>query len=681
MPRFSLTHDFLTAKVASIDFESYYDDEYSVAKSSYWHYAHHPKFRAYLVSIVTNDGFEWVGDPKDAPWERVRDYIWVSQNSPFDRSLHKRLQEDGIVPSWLPPYWGNSANLCAWIRAPRSLAKAVAVLFGIKHSKDIRDKDMKGRSWEEYGAELQERVKKYALEDGRLALRIWMENVRKWPLHEIRISDLIDNRGLYGLHVDREGMERDMDLMRRIIHAAELKIPWRDDPDEKILSYPACVRECRKNGIPPPVSLSMTDEGLQDWEDKYGDKFPFVAAMRDYRRINAVLKKYETIYSRIKDDGRFEFSVSYLGTHTGRTSGRDKAEQRRGANMLNLPRDPFYVRADLTVVHRKKDMKRIGDYRRKHKALPEDVAHTIDLRSKIIAPPRKKFVICDKAQIEARITNWFARDIKTLKLIKQGISVYEAHAMALMGFTPKPDSKGLKKDDPTLYALAKARELALGFQAGHVKFLDMAPLYIDEEDFDKIFNKPAEPADVHAYRKYLFDTNQHDLLKEYDAADEYTKNTRVQSWLQVQQFRAAKKNTLCALWKKLDEELRASAGAKGKHEVHLPSGRVLHYFDVRFHEGSVIAKVERGGDVKYFYGGKILENAVQATARDCFVEDQLALDDLGILVVLDVYDEIVAEVDADFDENIITEVMSRTPAWASGLPIGCETEVSNYYKK
>lgn len=677
--------ELLSEKVALVDYETFYSDDYSVADMSYWHYTHDPRFRAYRVGIVTNTGLRWVGDPKDAPWNKIVDYTWVSHNRPFDWSVHSRLQELAVVPSWSPKYWGNSANLCAWIRAPRSLAKAVKALFGITHSKSIRDKDMNGKQWEEFDADMQKRVDEYALRDCDLALRIWMENVARWPSNEIRISDLIDNRGLRGLCADKDGMERDMNVLKRAVHSALIRIPWHDT-DEKPLSAMACAKECRKHGIPSLTSLSMTDEDTQAWEDKYGDAYPFVAAMRDYRRMNAVLKKYETIYSRIKADGRFEFSIAYLGTHTGRTSGTDKTAGRAGANLLNLPRDPFYLRDDLSVVHKKAELGEIATYRKKNNgALPPGIAHFIDLRSKIVAAPGHKFVITDAAQIEARITNWFAGDKKTLELIRKGVSVYDAHAIALMGETPQYDEKGkmisLKKTNPQKYALAKARELALGFQAGHIKFIQMAKLYIGDEDFDAIFNKPYYGGDVELYEGYLEATEQKDLLKEFRAADEYTKRLRIEAWKQVKQFRDAKKDTLCALWKGFQKDLDNSVSAGGRHEIELPDGRKLLYFNCANREGDTVAQVEMDGPVKYFYGGKLLENAVQAFARQIFVWFQLKLDELGVPVVLDIYDEVVCEVLSDFDESIVTRVMSTTPPFAPGLPLGAETECSTYYKK
>lgn len=685
-----MNHALLTARVAVVDYETYYDSEYSVATMSYWHYCRHPKFRAYRVGIVTNDGLKWVGDPKDAPWEQIRGHVWVSHNRPFDWNVHTRLQELALVPSWRPSYWGNSANLCAWIRAPRSLAKAVKALLGVTHDKAIRDKDMKGRTWEEYGPELQKRVDVYALQDCEYALRIWLDHIAKWPLDEIRISDLVDDRGLRGLCADRAGMEQDIEVLEKACHAAKMRIPWCADPasEEKPLSRAACAKECARAKIPMPESLDMNDEGMQEWEDTYGDTHHFIGAMRDYRRLNTLLKKYRTIYHRIKDDGRFEFSVTYMGTHTGRTSGTDKVGGRAGANMLNMSRDPFYLREEtLSVVHGKAELGEIDAYRKKNNgALPPGVAHAIYLRARIVAPPGMKFVIADAAQIEARITNWIANDRKTMDLIRQGVSVYDAHAIALMGvkpaFTPEGRPVSLKKTNPQKYALAKARELALGFQAGHIKFLQMAKLYIGSDDYEAIFNKEHTPEEAELYEHYLDATSQSKLLEEFRAADERSRRLRVESWKQVEQFRGAKEDTLVALWKRLGKDLTASVAAGGCHLVELPDGRTLTYFDVkRGDDQSIVARTEMDGPFKYFYGGKILENAVQAFARQVFVWFQLKLDDLGVPIVLDIYDEVVCEVPHDFDESVIAQVMSTTPPFAPGLPLGAETESSTYYKK
>ena len=116
--------------------------------------------------------------------------------------------------------------------------------------------------------------------------------------------------------------------------------------------------------------------------------------MRDWRRSNILLKRLQTIQRRIRPDGTFPFSIKYFGGHTGRFSGDG------GLNIQNMPRGAI-----------------MG----------------VDLRALFIPRPGKTFIIADLAQIEARITLWLAKDFETLALVEEGISVYEAHAIATMG--------------------------------------------------------------------------------------------------------------------------------------------------------------------------------------------------------------------------------------------------------
>lgn len=707
-PRRALPDFSSKSPTAVVDYETYWSDGYSVSKMSYWHYTHHPEFDAYLVSIVTSDGLEWVGHPKDAPWEKIRNHVWVSHNRPFDEAVHVALQEKGTVPEWDPHYWGNSINLCAWIRVPRNLAGAVGVLYNHKLAKDIRDVETKGVRSEDFSEDLLRRMKLYALEDGRWPLRIWLEHCDDWPLKERRISDMIDDRGVYGMCVDKPGMEKDMVLMQSVIDAALRKIPWMTDEKiealrqgEKVtvLSKKDCNRACEAVGIPPPPSLAMDDEGLINWEEQFGEQAIFVGAMRDFRRMNGMFKKYQRIVERVKPNNRFEFSVAYLGTHTGRTSGRDRGSERKrdGANMLNMPRDPYYVGHDWSVFSRKDDMKRISAHVKKHKRPPDDVAHSFYLRGRIVPGPGMKFGICDKSQIEARITNWLAGDKKTLDLIRSGVSVYEAHALSLMGYVPPTNPDGtrvlnkdgkpasLKDVDPGQYALAKARELALGFQAGHVRFIDMAPMYISDDEFKQIFDKPYTPEEEIEYLSWLERTKQNEYLGQFKSGDEYLRRIRIQSWKQVCDFRS-KKPSLCdpkkGLWARLDADIKRAAMSRETYELELPSGRVLRYFNCCVVSGQVRCRVERGGDFRTLYGGSATENAAQAFARDVFVDDQINLYDLGIHTVLDVYDEVVTEIPQAMDgKPIIEGVMSTPPEWCKTLPVGAEYEESSFYKK
>ncbi len=92
-------------------------------------------------------------------------------------------------------------------------------------------------------------------------------------------------------------------------------------------------------------------------------------------------------------------------------------------------------------------------------------------------------------------------------------------------------------------------------------------------------------------------------------------------------------------------------------------------------------QVERGGESKDMYGGKVCENTAQAFARDVFVDDQINLYDLGIHTALDIYDEVVTEIPVETDGSIVERVMSTPPDWCKTLPVGAEYEDTMFYKK
>ena len=81
------------------------------------------------------------------------------------------------------------------------------------------------------------------------------------------------------------------------------------------------------------------------------------------------------------------------------------------------------------------------------------------------------------------------------------------------------------------------------------------------------------------------------------------------------------------------------------------------------------------------YGPKLVENLIQATARDILAESMLRLDEAGYKIVMHVHDEAVIEAPADSSLEDICEIMGRTPAWAKGLILRADGYVCDFYKK
>jgi DNA polymerase len=128
-------------------------------------------------------------------------------------------------------------------------------------------------------------------------------------------------------------------------------------------------------------------------------------------------------------------------------------------------------------------------------------------------------------------------------------------------------------------------------------------------------------------------------------------------------------------------------------KMHLPGGRAISYHGVKWERyrvkddktGRMIPKEgyryndpKRGGARIGTYGGRLVENATQAIARDILAEALVRLDDAGYPVIGHVHDEILVE---STDLKEITQLMTQVPRWARGLPLDGEGFVADRYRK
>jgi DNA polymerase len=153
------------------------------------------------------------------------------------------------------------------------------------------------------------------------------------------------------------------------------------------------------------------------------------------------------------------------------------------------------------------------------------------------------------------------------------------------------------------------------------------------------------------------------------------------SWLIVQDFRA-KNPKIIALWKHLDNAIRASAG--DTYRIRLPSGRILQYRDVRVDdETGVTAVICRGGKMvrRKLYGGLLTENICSAIARDILRDAAIRLHLHNFQIIFRVHDELVLEVNQNAPIFLIRELMATCPPLLKGCPIDVEIATTERYKK
>lgn len=667
------------ASFVAIDFETFYRSEKVARKtgkspctvelSGNWGYCRHPEWEAYMVSIYAPD-VQYVGDPRRAPWHKLYHRTWLSHNANFDRHVYERLVEREVVLPVDYKVWHDTADLAVYSHLPRALANAATCEFGVKLDKAVRS-SMDGVRWADVAEDERKRVLDYALDDAALCWLLWARLSERWPEHERRASLHTGEIEFRGIPVDSAAVDRDIAVLESALHVTRTRIPWVDSEDENgkpvaLRSKAALDRECLRCGVQPPSSTASKSKEFLEWLDEYGERVPAVIELGRYRRIDRTLSVYRALKARIRPDGRAALGLKYMGAaKTGRWSGANKF------NLQNLMKAPL-----------------LFDSGYGWSEDPKSAAHVVDVRARIVASPGHKLIIADLSQIEPRVLNWIVRNEEFLKLCAAGMGPYEAHARASMGWT----GGNLKKENPQLYALAKARVLALGYGAGWHKFIEMARGYLgSEQEFLAIFAAEPPEGATEKFLDYLgwmvgrlAHASSKKMLKEWDELDAQTRNIWVNAWVQVTEFRRSNQK-IKALWTQFDEEILHSAQTtgpqRGIHETELPSGRVLTYFEVTRANGSQARPNDRMAIPVRAYGGLLTENCVQACSRDLFLHGILNLEAAGYRVLFHVHDEAVVEAKEDADPADVVRLLTAVPEWARGLPVAAEAEVAAHYKK
>lgn len=428
----------------SLDFETGYTKGRDIKSLGVVGYLRHPETDIYLVSIAGDDGYQFVGHPKDVPWQALEGSTFISHNRSFDLAVHAELRRRGL-PVTDPTEWHCTADMAAYLQAPRSLKDASKELLGIEVDKSQRDA-MQGRDYGSLSPTERAALNAYALKDSELCLQLWKQEGHKWPAHERDYSYHTTTMCNRGIGIDLPAVEAGIAKMQEVLAEAATRIPWAGKLDLKgkeikITSSKELKEECKRRGIPPPTTTDAKKEEWINWLDEHEEQADFVKAMQRTRRATRTLRVLEQMRVRTID-GRLYYPLMYGGAqHTMRWSGGgsdDSGERESGLNMQNLPTGEF---------------------------------EGVDIRSMLIPDPGHVFVVSDYAQIEARITLWYGGNERLLEMARNGMSIYEADARANKGWSGKGKLRDL---DPQFYKFVKAQYLGLGFSMGHIKYQKVA---------------------------------------------------------------------------------------------------------------------------------------------------------------------------------------------------------------
>lgn len=659
-------------RVVSFDTETYYDKGYDIRSCGSWGYTHHERFDPYLISVC-DDSEAWAGSPADFNWDAIEGATLLSHNKYFDAQVHDGMTRRG----WAPPLfslnlkaWHCTANMSAYLCNRRSLVDAAKFLLGVNLDKSTRDY-AKGKTAEDMKREGRwDEMLRYGRSDAFHCRELFMRHGHRWPEHERRLSELTIRQGTRGIKINRELLDSYIIAAHGMLKKAESVLPWVADGSPPT-SPKAIVEHCRRCNIPgPPVKSRDGEDAFLEWEKIHSPKHPWIANVSNWRSINKFLESLNTIKERLMPGDLFSFSTKYWGAHTGRWSGD------AGFNMQNMRKVPLYRDENGFMISDEERLKEIAD---PAAPLPSYVTFVLDIRALFTARPGKKMIACDLSQIEPRVLAWFAGDDEMLRLLASGQSPYEAHARTTMKWL----AGELKKENPAIYALAKARVLGLGYQCAWEKFIAVAAMMagLDITKDDPEWVQAASNDGTPLYNK--------------DGTPKLVSGWGMNSKRIVAEYREQNPKNV-ALWHRLDTDYKSSAG--GNYEMELPSGRCMTYRDVRQawvmkqnpetkkleRRLAVTAEMVKNGLVtrQALYGGLLTENLVQATARDVFAEHVLDLDDTpGVEVLFTCHDEAVLECDENITKKDVEKIMSRTPEWLPGCPISAEGQEIPHYKK
>ena len=363
-------------------------------------------------------------------------------------------------------------------------------------------------------------------------------------------------------------------------------------------------------------------------------------------------KKYDAIQECVCPDGRVRGLLQFYGANrTGRWAGRLVQVQ-------NLPRtytEPLELARELVKAENLDGLKCV------YGSVNDTLSQLI--RTAFIAPEGHVLIDADFSAIEARVISWLAGEEWRLEVFRNGGDIYCASASQMFHCTVVKGG-----ENGHLRQKGKVAELALGYQGSTGALINMGALDmgIPEDDLPDIVNRWRDANSKIRNLWYAFDSAAVQVISSGGSVN-------VRGLTLAREFDYTQNRTCLS--------------------ILLPSGRKLYYIDPVIGEnrwGNPSISYMGINDKNHWgrietYGGKLVENCVQAIARDCLAQAIEHLEAAGLPVVFHVHDEVVIDI-APFADNdtmldTVVKIMSTPIPWAQGLPLGADGWVGMFFKK
>ena len=641
-----------------IDFETYWDADYSLAKMSAQEYVDDERFEVQSVAVLDTDtGRVRAALGPEVPQLLadigVNGQVVVGHNLRFDGLILKR--RFGLHPAgWLDTYGMALAVIGGQVRS-HSLGACLA-FFGIeaKQRQGVL-KTTRGRRLKDFTREELKNLVLYNIDDVIQTWQLARLLMQAFPPDNVPVLDWVTHAAVDAPFVlDADWLDAEI----RCIRQRQASLARKAGVTQETLRSDARLATLLQElGVEPPRKISPST-GEETWAFSKSDDAFLELLNHENPRVRAIVEARLAVKSTIHlsraqrlhriavRSGRLAAPLNFSGAvNTHRFSGAD------GLNMQNLPKTSWYLEDGQWVE---------GPSR---------------IRKALRAPEGHKVVVVDSANIELRVAHWLAGSETLLDAIRAGADPYCRFAERIYGEPVDPRAQEPGSDEEKRHkrmrTMGKVAMLALQYGMGASKFRHVVwswtgELIRDDEALHVVQTYRAQhPAIPGMWR--LLDS----LMQIHMAGGDVGTLPMTRAFRQVFE--------VCS--------------EPGMLRIVMPDGLAFKYPKLKAtHEGLVYwrpYKTPADRPWAWIWGGKLLENLVQGLSA-CIIRHQMKhllqwLKTQGLppsSLALQVHDEVVLVVpaalaDATLDRAIA--VMGTAPAWAPGLPLAAEGGIGDSY--
>lgn len=618
----------------TLDFETYYDKEYSLKKMTPAEYILDDRFECTGLAVKRGNqpGFWIEGDEVQEFFDhQSTEVMAISHNALFDMCIC--AWRYGWIPKVMVDTLGISRSVFQAFLRSLSLDSVDSYLGGDGKDKGALANVIGMRLWQiRQHPEIYKRFKIYGIGDVDKCWNIFEKTVMagKFPPMEIAVMDAV----LRCAVVPQFEIDQDM-LYKSLAEIQQTKAETLTkamllgvDDKTALMSNDRFAKILEDLGVDPPTKISGLT-GKTTWAFSKTDKDFLDLLEHPDPAVQTVMAARMGHKSTIEESRHERFiAISNLNwPATKLTSGG------------NLRLMPMPLRYGAAHTHRLG-----GDW----KLNVQNMGRGSNLRLSLKAPKGHVVVAGDESQVEARFTCTLCGQESMRARFERGEDVYKYQAVDIF-------KKDVDLIDKIERFIGKQCVLGLGFGLGDEKFTKSIPILAWNQMKMKITFTPEDGKKA---------------VTGYREGNPFIVST----------------------WKLLNTNgINALLGGGDwqwgpvwfrKERIELPNGMFLYYHNLRQETGGRFGTewvFDYAGMKKRIYGGKLLENIVQALARiitmEAAVRVRKHLSKLGIPLALQVHDELVFVVLEKYEavtRFVLDHELKQRPWWLPNIPLNCE---------